>query len=181
VVICVGYLGERIEETIGSEQFGVHISYSYDSPGLDGTLGAIRRAAPLLGDRFLTLYGDTYLRVDYQAFEASWRSSGLPAAMAVLQNRDQWERSNAVFVDGVVTKYDKLNQSPDMQWIDYGLGALTTQALELVDRTQRDLAQLHHVLAERGLLHGFQAVNRFYEIGTRQGMRETDRFLRQGH
>ena len=61
VVLCVGYLGNRIEEVIGSEQFGISVSYSDDGPELAGTLGAIRRAQPLLGERFLTLYADTYL------------------------------------------------------------------------------------------------------------------------
>ena len=65
VVLCVGYRGEMIEERVGTARYGIAIDYSYDSPQLDGTLGAIRRAVPLLGDRFLVLYGDTYLRLDY--------------------------------------------------------------------------------------------------------------------
>src|ERR1700761_6442113 len=60
VVLLVGYLGEQIEAAHGTERLGISISYSYDSPGLDGPLGAIRKALPLAGDRFLVLYGDTY-------------------------------------------------------------------------------------------------------------------------
>ncbi len=179
VVLCVGYMGDRIEQTLGSEQFGIRIKYSHDGPELDGTLGAIRRAAPLLGERFLTLYGDTYLRIDYRAFDTSWKSSGLPAAMTVLRNRGKWNSSNAVFVDGVVTRYDKHSHTPDMEWIDYGLGGLTAEALHLVGAEYRDLADLHHALAARGLLYGFEAVNRFYDIGTREGLNETDNFLRR--
>ena len=70
VVLCVGYLGELIEARIGAERFGIEIDYSYDGPTLIGTLGAVRKAAPLLGDRFLVLYGDTYLRIDYGAAAA---------------------------------------------------------------------------------------------------------------
>jgi len=178
VVLCVGYLGEQIENTLGSEQLGIRIDYSHDGPELEGTLGAIRRAAPLLGERFLTLYGDTYLRIDYRAFDDSWRSSALPAAMAVLRNQGRWEASNAVFAGGLVTKYDKRGRSPDMEWIDYGLGGLTTETLDLVSPKCRELADLQHVLADSGMLYGFEAVNRFYEIGTRTAMRETDEFLR---
>src|SRR5664279_3794592 len=61
VVICVGHLGEMIEQEMGSTRFGLEIRYSYDGPHLDGTLGAIRRARPFLQNRFLVLYGDTYL------------------------------------------------------------------------------------------------------------------------
>src|SRR5580693_8127600 len=57
IVLCVGYRGELIESRIGGQQFGMRIRYSFDGPGLDGTLGALRRARPLLGERFLVLYG----------------------------------------------------------------------------------------------------------------------------
>ncbi len=77
VVLCVGYLGELIEQRIGASQFGIEISYSYDGPNLIGTLGAVRKAAPALGDRFLVLYGDTYLRLDYAAAASGWERSGL--------------------------------------------------------------------------------------------------------
>src|ERR1035441_3949975 len=80
-VICVGYLGEQIERRIGYRQFGLKIAYSYDGPELIGTLGAVRRALPALGGRFLVLYGDTYLPVDYRAATASWKEAGLPAMM----------------------------------------------------------------------------------------------------
>jgi NDP-sugar pyrophosphorylase family protein len=181
VVLCVGYLGERIERVIGGEQFGIRIMYSYDGPELAGTLGAIRRAQPLLGDRFLTLYGDTYLQVDFRAFDASWRSSQLPAAMTVLRNRGRWGTSNAILANGVVTHYDKSVPTPAMEWIDYGLGGLTTRALEMVSTEKRDLADLHRVLAELGLLYGFEVTNRFYEIGTRDALKETEQYLLREH
>ena len=63
----MGYMGELIERRVGAKRFGLEIAYCYDAPGLDGTLGAIRRARALLGERFMVLYGDTYLRIDYAA------------------------------------------------------------------------------------------------------------------
>jgi NDP-sugar pyrophosphorylase family protein len=85
-VLCVGYLGERIEERIGTEQAGIELAYTYDPPDLAGTAGAIRGALPLLGDRFLVLYGDTYLRVDYAAVDRAQAASGKPALMTVFEN-----------------------------------------------------------------------------------------------
>lgn len=70
VVLCVGHLGDRVVTQIGPQRCGLAVDYSFDGPGLDGTLGAIRKALPLLGDRFLVLYGDTYLRVDIARFRA---------------------------------------------------------------------------------------------------------------
>jgi NDP-sugar pyrophosphorylase family protein len=177
-VACVGYHGEQIRATIGPERFGVRIAYSFDSPQLDGTLGAVRRALPLLGERFLVLYGDTYLRIDYADVARAWRRSGLQAAMTVLRNEGRWDASNAVYRDGMVVRYDKRAPTAEMRWIDYGLGGLTTAALTTVDEGERDLAGLYRRLAELGQLCGYEADERFYEIGTPSGLRETDAFLR---
>ncbi|MGP0036358.1 MAG: sugar phosphate nucleotidyltransferase [Solirubrobacteraceae bacterium] len=177
VVLCVGYLGEMIQERVGRERFGIAIDYSYDSPKLNGTLGAIRRALPLLGDRFLVLYGDTYLRLNYRAAVAGWIESDAPALMTVLRNENRWDTSNVVYADGRVLTYDKRHLTSDMQWIDYGLGGLKSEALRAADEREGDLAVLYEGLAATGSLYGFLVTDRFYEIGTPVGLAETEAFL----
>jgi NDP-sugar pyrophosphorylase family protein len=180
VVLCVGYLGERIEERIGTAHFGIEILYSYDAPDLDGTLGAIRRARGLLGERFLVLYGDTYLRIDYADVARVWMASGLPAVMAVLRNEGRWDTSNAIFADGRVTAYDKASPTAEMHWIDYGLGGLTATALDAVPSQEADLSVLYRELSQAGKLCGYEAAARFFEIGTPEALAEADAFLRGG-
>ncbi len=180
-VICVGHLGEMIESRLGEERFGVHIAYSHDGPGLDGTLGAIRRALALLPERFLVLYGDTYLRLDYAAADRAWRHSGLPALMTVLRNEGRWESSNAHYEHGRVLAYDKHAPSAGTSWIDHGLGGLTAGALARVPESERDLAVLYSTLARRGELCGYPASERFYEIGTPPALEETEAFLAGAH
>jgi len=178
VVLCVGHLGGLIESSVGSERFGLRIAYSHDGPGLDGTLGAIRRARGLLGERFLVLYGDTYLRLDYAAATTAWRRSGLPALMCVLRNDGRWDTSNALYANHRVLAYDKRSPRADMRWIDYGLCGLTQTALDRCPPAMRELSDLLHELAAVGLLFGFQVSERFYEIGTPAALAETDAFLR---
>jgi NDP-sugar pyrophosphorylase family protein len=178
IVLCVAYLGERVQRTVGVERFGLRISYSFDGPELLGTLGAIRRARPLLGERFLVLYGDTYLRIDYAALAAAWHASGLPATMSVLRNEGCWDTSNVIYTGGRVLAYDKRAPRAEMRWIDYGLSGLTPDALDLVSTDTRDLGDLFHRLAEEGLLHGYEATERFFEIGIPAALAETDAFLR---
>src|SRR5260370_35534479 len=73
VILCVGYLGEMIEERYGDgETLGVSIRYSFDGPKLLGTGGAIKKALALLPDAFFGLYGDSDLPVDYQAVAAAF-------------------------------------------------------------------------------------------------------------
>jgi N-acetyl-alpha-D-muramate 1-phosphate uridylyltransferase len=178
VILCVGYRGEQIESRIGEQRFGITIRYSFDGPGLEGTLGAVRKAVPLLGERFLVLYADTYLRIDYAAVARIWCESGLPAVMTVLRNDDRWDTSNAVYRDSKVVRYDKRTPTPEMHWIDYGLGGLTVRTLDRVPTSEDDLAVLYGRLAEAGELLGFEAYERFYEIGSEQALAETDAFLR---
>jgi N-acetyl-alpha-D-muramate 1-phosphate uridylyltransferase len=174
----VGYLGERIEEAVGNgRDLGLEILYSYDEAPGAGTAAAVLRALPLLGDEFLVLYGDTYLRIDYADVARTFRSSGLPALMTVLRNSGRWGTSNAVYENGLVLRYDKRASEAGMQWIDYGLGALSPRALEIGAPGVLDLADVYRELAEQRLLAGYVATERFYEIGTPEALRETEAFL----
>ena len=181
VVVCVGYLGERIEAALGRRFGEVGLEYSYDGDELAGTLGALRNARERLGGRFLVLYGDTYLRIDYGGFATAWKASGCMGAMAVLHNAGRWGTSNASYAHDRVLSYDKFCPSADMTWIDYGLGGLTTTALDRVPPAETDLAVLYSALAAGDELFGFTATRRFYEIGTPGALRRTERFLSSPH
>jgi len=172
VVLCVGYLGELIENRLGDgAEFGLELRYRHDPPGLAGTAGAVRAALDDLGERFLVLYGDTYLRIDYAAVAA--RAAGEDALMCVLENAGRWDTSNAVYADGRVLRYDKRAPAPDMRWIDYGLSVLTPGVLG----DEADLSDVFTRLSREGRLAGYEATERFYEIGTPAALAETERFL----
>jgi NDP-sugar pyrophosphorylase family protein len=175
VVLCVGYLGELIEAEIGDgSEHGLDVRYAYDPPRLAGTAGAVRGALPLLGDAFLVLYGDTYLRVDYADVQRAFEASGCPALMCVLRNEGRWDTSNAIY-DGERVTYDKRHPPAGADWIDYGLGALRAEALEASG--DPDLAGVYEELSRRGQLAGYVATERFYEIGTPAALAETEGFL----
>jgi NDP-sugar pyrophosphorylase family protein len=180
VLICVGHLGEMIESRIGRTRFGMRISYSHDRPGLEGTLGAIRRALPLLPERFLVLYGDTYLRVDFRAANRAWCESQLPGLMVVLRNKGRWDTSNVHYEHNRVIAHDKHAPAVGMSWIDYGLGGLVASVLGCVPEPESDLAALYGALAQRGELCGYPVTTRFYEIGTPDALQQTELFLRAG-
>jgi len=178
IVIAVGYLGGLIEEHVADgARFGLEVLFVHDGPEPVGTAGAVRRALPLLGDEFMVLYGDAYLRVDYADVARAFRRSGLPALMTVYRNRGRWVPSNAVYDEGRVIAYDKASPPPGAEWIDYGLLAFGGSPLETNGRT--DLADVTRDLAAAGRLAGYRASERFYEIGTLESLGETDRFLRQ--
>jgi len=179
VVLCVGYLGEMIEDVIGDgSRFGLSVSYSLDGERLLGTGGALRRALPLLGQHFFVLYGDSYLDIEYAPVQAAYRESGLPALMTVFRNEGRWDTSNVLFDGSRVVRYDKRHPTPDMKFIDYGLGVLSRDLFDLAKEEVFDLSDLYAGLAGTGRLAGFEETQRFYEIGTPSGLAEADSHLR---
>jgi NDP-sugar pyrophosphorylase family protein len=181
IVLCVGYLGDKIVERFGDgAEWGVRIDYSFDGPRLLGTGGALIRALPKLGDAFYVLYGDSYLPIDYLTVGRSFIESGKLGLMTVFENRGQYDTSNVWFEDGSIRAYDKKNRLPAMRHIDYGLGMFRSSAFEGFPREEVvDLADIQKALLTRGELAGFEVAQRFFEIGSREGLEELDRLLRK--
>jgi N-acetyl-alpha-D-muramate 1-phosphate uridylyltransferase len=176
-VLCVGYLGEMVQDFAGDgARFGLHLDYSFDGPAPRGTAGALRQALRFLGQRFLVLYGDSYLTCDYHAVQRAFLATGKLGQMTVFRNEGQWDTSNVEFADGRILAYEKRNRTPHMAYIDYGLGALHADALR---EPGDDLAQVYQALLRRGELAGFEVRERFYEIGSFSGVEALDTLLRK--
>ncbi len=183
VVLCIGYLGEMIQAVVGDgSEFGLDVTYSPDGPVLLGTGGALKQALPLLGEQFYVLYGDSFLPVDFARVERAFFESGKEALMTVLENGDRWDKSNVLFREGELLEYNKHAPRPEMAFIDYGLGVLTGRVLETCRAEQAfDLAEVYHALSLKGDLAGYEVHERFYEIGSHGGLKETESyFLEKG-
>lgn len=174
VVICVGHLGEKIEETVGDgKKFGLNITYSYDGPKLLGTAGAIKNALPLLRDKFFVIYGDSYLLCDFHLIQTSYEKQNKIALMTVFQNKSHWDTSNVEFSNGKILKYNKRNLRPTMEHIDYGLGVFSAKAFNDVSSDiSYDLAELYKQLLEQDQLAAYEVTERFYEVGSFAGIKE---------
>jgi len=179
VVLCVGFLGEMIRQTIADgRDFGVKVEYSFDGDKLLGTAGAVKRALPLLGHSFFVLYGDSYLVCDYAAVARAFASSGKLALMTVHRNEGKWDTSNVEFENGRILAYSKKNRTPRTRFIDYGLGVFSAKAFDDVPAGKPyDLAELYGKVLEKGQLAGMEIQQRFYEIGSPAGLEETSNFL----
>jgi NDP-sugar pyrophosphorylase family protein len=181
IIICAGYLGEKIEAEFGDgASFDLHIEYSFDGPRLLGTGGALKRALPLLGDRFFVLYGDSYLPIDYRKAALAFALGNKTGLMTVYRNQGRWDASNVQFEAGRILRYDKKQRTPEMLHIDYGLGLLRAEALaSWPDNEPFDLADVYRGLLTENQLSGHEVTERFYEIGSTEGLAELDAFLRR--
>ena len=175
VVYCLGYLGEPVARFLGDgSRWQIRFSYVFDGDRPLGTGGALRLAVPLLGSAFFVMYGDSYLECYFGAVERAFRTSEKPGLMTVFRNENQWDRSNVAYEGGRIIRYDKTGTDPTMQHIDYGLGILTPEAFDadLPEAGVLDLAVVYQRLIARGALAGFEVHERFYEIGSLEGLEE---------
>jgi len=182
VVLCVGHMGERIQDFVGDgAAFGLDVAYSFDGPVLRGTGGALQQALPLLGEQFFVIYGDSYLPCDYAAIQKFFEASGKQGLMTVFRNHGQWDTSNVEFEDGRIVVYDKKLRSPRMHYIDYGLGLFRKAAFAGIgDGEVKDLASVYQELLSRNELAAYTVEERFYEIGSFDGIEELSNLLRSG-
>jgi NDP-sugar pyrophosphorylase family protein len=180
-VFCVSYKSEAVQEYLGDgSDKGVNIQYSLDGITQLGTGGAIQKALPKLGEAFGVLYGDSYLPMNYSVVEQDFLNSRFQALMTVYKNENQFDSSNVEFVDGKLINYEKGLRKTSMNYIDYGVTFFRETAFRpWADQSSFDLAEVCHQLSTRGELFGFEVSERFYEIGSLQGIHEFSRYLRE--
>lgn len=182
VVLCVGYLGEQIEEYFGNGRgFDVNIKYSHDGDKLLGTAGALKNAEALLQDQFFVMYGDSYLFLDFVALMSYFDQFDKLVLMVVSKNYDRYDKSNVVVEGNLVKQYSKKDRTEEMVYIDYGVSILKKKALELVPQNEvYPLEELFAQLIGRGELLAYEVDKRFYQIGSREGLEEFKRYIVEG-
>lgn len=171
VVICLGYMGNKIEEHVGNgERFGLDVTYSHDGEKLLGTGGAILKALDQLGDLFFITYGDNLLDEDFhRLIEANSNF----ATMMIYKNDNQFDKSNVILDKNNNVIYSKHSSSKDANYIDYGISLVHSKIFnEYESRRVFDLAEVYEKLCHENKLKAAIATKRFYEIGSFSGLEE---------
>lgn len=178
-LLCVGKFGELIENYVGDGRaWDLSVQYSYDGDSLLGTGGAIKKATPLLQEVFFVMYGDSYLDISLKPVLNRFYSEGKPILMTVYRNNNKWDKSNISYELGRIIKYDKKNPMREMQYIDYGMSILKKSVLdECPHGIPFDISEIFTKFIERGEVSSFEVFRRFYEIGSIQGIKETEQYL----
>jgi MurNAc alpha-1-phosphate uridylyltransferase len=184
VLYCIGYGGDQIRRFVGDgSEWGLEVSYVDEGADLRGTGGVLRTAFDVgaLDEAFAVLYGDSYLPIELEPIWTAFAAVQQPALMTVLRNEDRWDRSNVVLEDGLAVAYDKspAARDPRMAWIDYGLTVLERELIgeHLPSGVTLDLSALYRLLSRERRLAGFEVRQRFYEVGSPEGVADLERFL----
>jgi NDP-sugar pyrophosphorylase family protein len=169
IVLLTGYLGEQIVEHFGDgSALGISVRYSREASPV-GTGGALRDARDLLADRFLLIYGDSYLPIDYPEVLHKLAESGARGLLVAYDNRlADTSVKNNVDVDDAsyVTRYEK--DSPDtLGYVEAGVLAFRREIVDLIPPGVVSLEkEIFPKLIARRELIAYVTRQRFYDIGT---------------
>jgi NDP-sugar pyrophosphorylase family protein len=191
VVLSVGYRGDMLRDHVGDgARFGLaEVQVVDEGTALRGTAGALRLALDqgVLDEAFLVTYGDSFLPIDFAPVWDAFLTSGAPALMTVFHNAGRWDTSNVIYRDGRVELYDKrraTRPAAEFQFIDYGLLAMKRSVIATRVPAPRapdekaDLADLMHALSRAGELAGLEIRERFFEIGSPEGLEDFEAWMR---
>jgi MurNAc alpha-1-phosphate uridylyltransferase len=180
-VLCVSHKSDQIRSHLGDgSRWAVDIQYSYDGEMQLGTGGAIKNALPMLGQSFAVIYGDSYLPIKYSAVEEEFLGCGLKGLMTIYANCNEFDNSNVEYSHGVLINYDKTTNDSRMKHIDYGLTYFQARAFDkFLEASSFDLSDVYNQLLKEKEVYGFEVDDRFYEIGSLQGIDDFSSYLRK--
>ncbi len=180
---CLGFLGEQVEKVVKESEYfkRLSISFSYDGNTLLGTGGTIRKIINQLPEYFFVTYGDSYLDIDFNDIQEIFESKkqNYNSLMTVYKNKDLFDTSNVIFANGLIGLYSKIRKDSRMAHIDYGIGILSNKSMDIYDNNIIfDLGELYENLSLKRELYGYEVFQRFYEIGSLQGIEDLSNYLK---
>lgn len=170
ILLCVGYLGNKIEAYFGDgRSLGIEIKYSYEKELL-GTGGALKLAGNLIEEKFFLLYGDSYLDINYSDFSQFFEAQKAIGAIVIYDNRmGHTKVKNNIALEGdLITKYNKIKEDTSLKYVEAGVSIFRKQLLNLIEANRFVSLEndIFPILIRNKELTGYQSGTRFWDIGT---------------
>ncbi len=183
ILLCVGYLGEEIENYFGDGQSReMCISYSFENKPL-GTGGALKNAENYLEDCFFLIYGDSFLPINYSSAEKRFVEVDKAVLMVLYDNREDTSVPNNVSIDnrGMVTQYEKESVNGSLHYVDAGVLILKKIILNAVPSDEKISLEQEIIpgFIARHECSGFVTQERFYDIGTPERLEHFETYLKE--
>ncbi|MEW5936205.1 MAG: sugar phosphate nucleotidyltransferase [Candidatus Thermoplasmatota archaeon] len=183
VLLCIGYLGEVIERYFGDgAPFGVRIEYAKEQEPM-GTGGALKLASPFLHESFVVLYGDSFVPIRIGSPASFFSARDCLGMITVYENRPKIAENNVrLEPDGRITCYDKTSSASNLNGVEAGVTFLRREALNHLPPGRSSMEQhLFPQLIRMGQLIGYPTPERFWDIGTPEGLEAARRHLCDAH
>lgn len=129
IIICTGYLGNKIKKHIKEKDFEITITISQETKPL-GTAGSIQLVKDILENEFFVLYGDIYTTISLEKMlQFHKRKKG--SATLALHTSDHPQDSTVVKIDKN-KRIHSFKEKPGDNWKKYG--NLTNIALYILKK-----------------------------------------------
>ena len=168
VILCTGYLGEKVIETLGYSYKGLELIYSTEHSPL-GTGGAIRNAIHLIqSDPLLVMNGDSVCKVDLAEF-LKWHILKRAEISLVLVYKDDISRYGKVILDSadkIIGFIEKIHtEGPG--WINGGIYLIARNLIEGIE-ANRSVSLETDIFPEwiKRAFYGYKYRGDFIDIGT---------------
>lgn len=174
IVINLGYLGSQIEAYLGTgKAFGVNIQYSHENPILE-TAGGIKKALPLLGERFVAVSADIFTDFDFNFLHATaYRKPNALAHLVLTPNPPHHPKGDygfwpcSDFLSDSVQIINKFNFS--------GIGLYRAAFFDDCPEGVYPLVKLFKAAIENRTLTGELYAGLWYNVGTPEQLKEVNR------
>lgn len=181
VVLCTGYMADRVEETLGDLYKGLSLRYSVETSAL-GTGGALRNALPMIrSDVVLVLNGDSLTDASFLSF-VSWFFEEKRTAALLLTWMEETGRFGRVLHnrDGHIVSFMEKIESQGPGWINAGVYLMNRNLIEAIPvNTFYSLENdLFPDLSGKDL-HGYPCRSSFIDIGTEASFLTAGDFVRR--
>lgn len=188
IALLVHHEHEVISTYFGNgNRWGVNLTYCIEREAR-GTAGALNDALPVLADRFLVLYGDTYADVDLNRIW-SWHNTRNAQATLFLHPNDHPGDSDIVELDmdGSVTAIHPYPHEPSLAFRNLVNAALyvfeKAAVVDILPATGKaDIAKhtLNALLAKGSYVAGYVSPEYIKDMGTPDRLDKVERDVREG-
>jgi len=179
VVLCTGYMAEKVQDCFGRAYGPLQISYSREDKPL-GTGGALRWALlDISSDTVLVMNGDSYIEVDLSAYVSWFFQKKCRAALLLTKVPDAARYGRVILnEDEDVVAFKEKQEGSGAGWINAGVYLIERSLIASIPTgipysLEREFFP---ALAGKGLL-GFCTEGRFIDIGTPESYAQTEAFF----
>jgi len=181
VLLAAGYKAEKIQAWVKQQTFKDKIKVMIEKQAL-GTGGAIKFAGRSLGSgAFLALNGDSILpELDFQKMAETHRKSKASATIAVAPIENAGRYGTVLFDNaGRIIKFEE-KKSRTAGWVNGGVYLIEKRLLDVMPSNKMVSLEIEIFprLAADGKLSVFQCAPPLLDMGTPEGLKNTENYLR---
>lgn len=182
IVLATGYRGDKIRDWVRQQPFKDNVSVSIEPAPL-GTGGALKYLSATIGSNlFFTLNGDSLLpELNFQEMAEAHRQSKAWGTIAVTLIENSGRYGTVLFdKSGKIVKFDE-KKNKRAGWINAGVYLFNAPIVTALP-ANKTVSLEHDIfpqLATDGKLSVFQCPPPLLDMGTPEGLKKTEKYLRK--